>query len=393
MNKPNASYGKRFRLPAVLLISIGHHIHDIYTSFLAPILPLLITKLGMNYTLAGFLSVIQRIPALFNPFVGIIAENLRIRYLVILTPATTAIFMSLIGVAPNYIFLAVILFFAGLSSTFFHVPTPVMIKQVSGNQLGKGMSFYMLGGEFARTVGPVVILGAVSLWGLEGTYRLIPFGVVTSLVLFWKLKNVDVRSVQPKDSSQVGYWQTFKKFLPVFLGIASMSIFWGGMKAALTLYLPTYLNLRGSGLWFSGISLSALQLAGAIGALLAGSFSDRRGRMNTLLMVAFALPLLMLLFVHVTGIAVIPVLLVTGFFLFAPTPIFLAIIHELKTTHMPFVNGIFMTINFFISSVMMMLVGYLSDTLGMVLTFKITALMAILAIPFALRLKIKGDVG
>jgi len=60
---------------------------------------------------------------------------------------------------------------------------------------------------------------------------------------------------------------------------------------------------------------------------------------------------------------------------------------------MPFVNGIFMTINFFISSVMMMLVGYLSDTLGMVLTFKITALMAILAIPFALRLKIKGDVG
>ena len=39
---------------------------------------------------------------------------------------------------------------------------------------GKGMSYYMVGGELARTAGPMIILGVISWWGLEGTWRLIP---------------------------------------------------------------------------------------------------------------------------------------------------------------------------------------------------------------------------
>ena len=162
-------FNNKFNTIRVASISVAHHIHDIYTSFLAPILPLLMEKFGITYTLAGLLSLIQRIPSLANPFIGMVADKVSVRYFIILTPALTAISMSLIGVAPSYIFAAILLLVSGISSTLFHVPAPVMIKHVSGNKIGKGMSFYMVGGELARTIGPVTVLGAISLWGFEGT--------------------------------------------------------------------------------------------------------------------------------------------------------------------------------------------------------------------------------
>ena len=64
---------------------------------------------------------------------------------------------------------------------------PVMMKKISGDSVGKGMSFFMLGGEIARTTAPLIIVGTVSLWGLQGTYRLIPFGILASIILFFKI--------------------------------------------------------------------------------------------------------------------------------------------------------------------------------------------------------------
>lgn len=148
-----------FQKGKVVSISIAHFVHDSYTSFLAPALPLIIEKLGISYGMTGLLAVIQRIPSLFNPFIGIIAERPVMRYMVIFSPALTALSMSLIGIAPGYIFLAIVLFFSGLSSTLWHIPTPVMVKQFSGTRTGKGMSYYMVGGELARTAGPLIILG------------------------------------------------------------------------------------------------------------------------------------------------------------------------------------------------------------------------------------------
>ena len=127
---------KKFNTGDVVTISLAHMAHDIYTSFLAPILPLIVAKLGISLSMAGMLSVIQKIPSLFNPLIGILADNFKVRYFVIFAPAITTISMSLIGLAPSYLMLAILLFIAGISSTLFHVPSPVMIRHISGKKLG-----------------------------------------------------------------------------------------------------------------------------------------------------------------------------------------------------------------------------------------------------------------
>ncbi|MCK5520443.1 MAG: MFS transporter, partial [Candidatus Marinimicrobia bacterium] len=62
---------KKFQSSKVISISSAHFFHDIYTSFLAPMLPLLIEKHGLNLSLVGMLEIVRRIPSLLNPFIGL----------------------------------------------------------------------------------------------------------------------------------------------------------------------------------------------------------------------------------------------------------------------------------------------------------------------------------
>jgi len=365
-----------FHRGKVLIISVAHFLHDSFTSFLAPALPLIIEKLGISYGLTGLLAVIQRIPSLFNPLIGIIAERPAMRYMVIFSPALTAVFMSLIGVAPGYIFLAILLFLSGISSTLWHIPTPVMVKEFSGARVGKGMSYYMVGGELARTGGPLIILGVISLWGLEGTWKMMPFGFIASVVLYLNFRNANFRpKVSPRDHMEGSYWRIFLRFSFAFLLTGGFTLFQAGMKASLTYYLPTFLTAQGNSLHYAEIALTVIQLSGAVGALFAGTISDRLGRNQTLLIISLATPLLTLLFLSLDGIWIFPVLLPLGFFLFAPTSVMLAIVQELATEKKAFVNSIYMTINFFISVMVYPVVGAIVDRHGFLPTFRTVALI------------------
>jgi FSR family fosmidomycin resistance protein-like MFS transporter len=66
-NQKNNNNDSRFQTGRILALSIGHFIHDVYSSFLSPLLPLLIEKLSLTLTQAGFLSTIMQLPALLNP--------------------------------------------------------------------------------------------------------------------------------------------------------------------------------------------------------------------------------------------------------------------------------------------------------------------------------------
>jgi FSR family fosmidomycin resistance protein-like MFS transporter len=172
---------KDFQTGNIITISIAHLVHDTYSSFLAPLLPLLIEKFSITYSLAGLFTVFQRLPSLLNPIIGLLADKLAVRYFLIAAPAITSISMSLLGAAPSYYAAAVLLLIAGLGSALFHTPAPVMVRRISGTKIGRGMSVFMFAAEFARTLGPLLALGAVSYWSLEETYKLIPIGLSSKI--------------------------------------------------------------------------------------------------------------------------------------------------------------------------------------------------------------------
>jgi FSR family fosmidomycin resistance protein-like MFS transporter len=80
---------------------------------------------------------------------------------------------------------------------------------------------------------------------------------------------------------------------------------------------------------------------------------------------------------------VFPLLALLGIFMFANGPIMLSIIHEVETNMPTFVNSVYMTINFSISSIVVFSMGVFGDTLGLHVTYTIASVMAFIAIPFA----------
>lgn len=382
--------GGKFQTGNVALLTVTHMLHDIYSSFLAPLRPLLIDKFEISLTMASLWDLFQRIPWLLNPLIGMIAERTAARYFVIVTPAITAITMSLLGVAPSFTVVSILLLVMGISSAVFHVPSPVMIKKVSGDLTGRGMSFYMFGGEMARTLGPLVITGAVSLWGLEGTWKLIPFGIIASFILYLRLRKIEISENIPHKIDDHGFWKTFKKLLPFFLILIGITFFRAIMKSGLTAFLPTYyFNEKGETLWFANSALAVFQLAGAAGTIVSGTISDRIGRKTSLLIIASITPVFMFLFIASSGILSFVFLLLLGFFIFAPGPVLLALVQDREKQKPVFANSIYMTVSFVTASIAVVMAGSLGDWIGLENTYKLSAFMALGAIPFVLLLKTK----
>ncbi len=382
-NKPD-NRSIRFHTGKILALSIGHFIHDVYSSFLSPLLPLLIEKLSLTLTQAGFLSTIMQLPALLNPYIGVLADRISVRYFVILAPAITAVPMSLIGVAPSYSILLLLLFITGISASIFHVPAPVMIAQLSASRKGRGMSFFMTGGELARTIGPLVAVAGVSLLGLEGFYPVMIFGLTSTVWLYLKLRDVPVSDVHTKRN--VSALQTWRKLRYILWPLTLILFSRGFMHAAMTAFLPTYINQETGNLWLAGIALTLFEVAGVAGVLTAGSMSDLFGRRKTLLVSLIGAPLCLFVFTLSGGWFRIAALLVTGFTLLSTTPVMLALVQEHGRHSPAAANGLFMMISFIARSAVVVVVGFIADRIGLQATYLISAAMGLVGIPFIFRL-------
>ncbi len=372
---------KKFSKTKVLSIALAHHIHDIYTSFLAPLLPLLIEKLGIPLFAAAVLQVTRNAPSLFNPFLALLAEKKGVKYFVILTPGLTAVSMSLIGLAGSFGFLFILLLVAGISAALFHIPSPVMVRDSSGDRVGTGMSWYMVGGELARTLGPLIATAAVSYWSLEETWKLMPLGLVASLLLYVKLKDYKGQEIHRKTSEQQGAGKILLTYRAFFLSLAGFTMFNSAMKTALTLYLPVYLVEKGASLWSAGFSLSLLQGFGVAGVFCSGYISDRMGRRGTLIVSALGTVLFMGLFSVFNSLILLSFL---GFFLFASGPVLLAIVQETKTRMPTFMNGMYMSVNFGVGSLIALVVGFLGDRFGLETAYYICSFLGLGIIPMAI---------
>jgi FSR family fosmidomycin resistance protein-like MFS transporter len=366
----------------VVTITVAHLVHDTYTAFLAPLLPAFIAKLSLTKTEAGALTVFMQGPSVLQPYIGYLADRFSLRYFVILGPAVTATMMSLLGIAPRYAVLALFLTVVGLSSAAFHAVAPVMAGRLSGLSLGRGMGFWMVGGELGRTLGPIIVVTVVTVLSLEGTPWLMTGGLLASFMLYVLLRDVPGRS--PEVRPAISFRQGLRMMRPLLVPLVCIITARVFMLAALTTYLPVFLTEEGASLWLAGASLTVLEAAGAAGALAGGSLSDRLGRRLVLFVAMLATPLFMLIFLATNGWIRFPLLLVLGFTSLSIAPVIMALVQESFPENRALANGVYMGLAFVIRSGAVVMLGALADLFGLRLAFTISAVIALLGLPLLL---------
>ncbi len=377
-----------FHLPQVLALSAGHFAHDLYTSLLAPWLPLIIRKLGLSLFQAGSLSVFLQIPSLLNPWLGSMVDRGGFaRALVIVTPALTGTAMSFIGMAPSYGVVAVLLLTAGISVAALHVSAPVAMAEAAGARTGLGMSFHMLGGELARTIGPLLAAQIVTWYGLDGSWRVFPGGLVASALLWWQLDRMRSNTSKRKPAKLFQVWRRMRRVILVILGLVVARLF---LTSTITTYLPTFLFSQGQSLWLSNIALSIFEIAAAAGVMTSGALSDKLGRKRIILWAAVASPPLMGLFLLVDGWLRMLVLLAMGAVSLSTTPVLMALMIESAGEDRAAANGTFTMMSFASRSLVVPAVGALADVIGLRGAYWICAGIGLVGIPFALMLPNDG---
>jgi FSR family fosmidomycin resistance protein-like MFS transporter len=372
-----------FQKKRIWTISAAHFFHDIYPAFFAPVLPLLISKFGLSLAAAGSLDIARKLPSLMTPLIGYIADRKPVKYFIIATPAVTAASMSLLGTAENYPIAVILLFFAGLSTNCFHVPAPVIVKYFAGHKVKKGMSYFMSAGAIAGTVGTFTITMTIAYLGFEKSWILMFPGILISIILFFRFR--DISKLHPNTLVQTkNKLHSTKSFIPFFIILIIVMFFRAAMTLAFTLYLPVYLIQKGTSLQLAGLSLSLLHLSGAAGMIITGKFSDKvsSAKMISVLLILSAAS--MWTFTNMTENFFFSsiLLVIQGFVMFSISPLLLALVQHLKSKRPAFVNSIYFTLGFIVNTIGVILLGICGDLFGLQNTFEICSILPLLSIPF-----------
>jgi len=372
---------KNNKLWQAAMLSSSHFLNDVFTSILSPLLPLLILNFSLSKFEAGMLAAFVSWPSITQPIWGRLADKVNLQKYIFLFPFITATFMSLVGAAPNTIFLSVFLLVAGLSSACFHAVAAPIAGKASGRSSGKGLSLWMIGGEMGFTVGPILIIAFTNIFSLQKTPYLIILAAFAAIFLYFRLNRIDViknHTPAPQGSFKESFKIVSPMMIPIILVAASRAM----LQSATNVYIPTYLTEQGVDLWVAGTALSLIMGGGILGTIVGGIYKDRIGGKPVLLASLIGSTLFFFVFLFTTGILQIATLLLTGIFSGVYLPVALSMIQEYSPQNRSFANGTYLASLFTIGAISNMVVGALYDTYGSTQSFLISGIISLLSIVF-----------
>ncbi len=401
---PTSEVGKLQVIPLVSL-ALTHGFNDAYVAFLAPLLPMLISKLGLSLTLAGLLvSVLSVSTSLAQPIFGYVIDRTQWVSFLMIAPAVTGLSLSLLGLANSYAMIIVLLVGGGLSTAIFHPQAMSVVPSIGGRRRGTAMSVFNAGGALGYSLGPLFILSIVEAWGLRSSYWAAVPGVLLSLLLFRvvsfsgnKKREGATRKSRHGRGKKPEHVETTSGGLgEIFAGLDRRWFLMGQLWLILMLratvsssfvnFLPVILEQKAWSSLAVGVALFIFTGSGALGGFVGGYLSDQFNRRIVILgALVIALPVLWFL-LRVEGWPFFLLLALAGASLNSVIPVALVFAQEIIPENVATVSGIMSGGGFGVGGVLVSAVGWLADRIGLALALDWTMglLVVAVAVTFAL---------
>jgi FSR family fosmidomycin resistance protein-like MFS transporter len=310
----------------------GHFINDLYSSTIFPLLPLLKTQLALTTTQVFWLAPLYAISSsLLQPLYGFISDRYARRFFAVFGPTITGVFVSLIGLAPSYAILVMLLVAGGIGIGSFHPQGAAMAAAASSDRRRMAMAVFSASGTVGFAIGPVAIALIVGAYGLDKTYYLIGLGPIMSAILFRLCPPLEAPAKPAPGAARIK-WQlatalhaAWKPLLLLYV----ITVIRSGMQMVTNNYLPFLLQERGYNVAGTGAVHTVFLLLGGVGGLVGGFMAERlSGRAVTFYSGLLSGPLLAAAFLT-TGPLSIALLGIAGFVLLSTLPVNVAMAQEL----------------------------------------------------------------
>lgn len=358
----------------IVSLSAAHFFNDGYSNFLGPLLPLLVTKLSLTIAQAGWLAAVSTISTSFTqPFYGYLSDRYRKVSFTIFGPLITAVFMSCIGLAPNFLVLATLLAFAGIGVASFHPQAAALVASVSSKHRGLGMSIFVSSGSFGFAVSPVFVTYAVTLLGLQRSYLIMIPGIIAVTILYFLIpKVVSSRSVPLKMSLRGSLGPVWRPLLILYLLVVLRS----AVQMSFLNFLPLYFTQQGNDLIFGGKMAALFMFFGALGGLVGGAVSDRVGGRKIIIFSMLLTTPTLAAFLLSNGPIAMFWLALGGFILLCTLPVNVVMGQQLLPQRASMVSALMMGFAWGLAGMLVPVVGSLADHMGLG-----NALLALITLP------------
>lgn len=355
----------RHPLAIAAAISALHGFNDAYTAFLPPLLPRIMDKLGLSITLAAILMMTLSLAAsLAQPALGHLADRWGRRLLVVGGPILSAVFLSLIGRAPSFSMLLLLLAIGGLGSAAFHPPGASMaVRAESGRGSGVRHAVFSFGGAAGYALGPLVAVGLVARSGLEGMWIAMVPTVILAVAVYGVLPRGSGRAAGTPPPSPRAVMRLLRGPLGLVFGISAASAF--VQRLFLTME-PIVVATAGGSERTGAVVLTAYLAGQAAGTLVGGFLADRVDRRRLLaVLCALSVPTHVLAFLLPDGgVASLAVAATAGLVNQAILPPVVVIALELAPGSAAMSSGVVMGLAWAVGSIGVLGAGVLGDVVG-----------------------------
>jgi FSR family fosmidomycin resistance protein-like MFS transporter len=360
--------------PTVLLLAGAHFVVDGYGNIFAPLLPLLIPRLGLSLAAAGTLTMIYQIAASVSQVgFGHLADTWRPRVLLMAGPVVAVAVLSLVGLATSPIMLAVILFAGGLGGAAFHPPAAALAHRLGGERPGLAMSVHITGGTLGFSMGPLLFAPVAERFGLEWTPLLALPGLAVIALFLRRVPGSPPRQGPP--ASLAGLWPYARPLGLLYVIVVLRTL----TSLAFATFVPVMMTRRGYTVAQAGTTVALYLFASGIGGFFGGPAADRYGPRRV---IAWSLVLSTPFLVAaplVSGWLFIALLAVGGLFLQSTLPVNVVFGQALAPVSAATVSSLMMGFAWGTGGLSVPFVGMVADRIGIEATLAWLAVVPLLA--------------
>ncbi len=389
-------------LPLFVLAHFGHHL---LTALPVPLLPMIRSDFGLDYTHAGFVVSAFNIAYGFGQLpAGWLADRLGPRLLITVGICGVAMAGFCVGLTHTFALMVFFMAVMGILGGGYHpAAPPVIFSSVEPRNQGRALGFHAVGGGASFFLAPILAAGIASFWGWRGAFIVLAVPAIAFGFFFhWILGRQTVISgprIRPDEVSPPEHFPPGR--LRRLVAFIILSTFNGAMMLATVAFIPLYLvDHFHIGKEQAGALFALIYFAGLWVSPLGGYLSDRLGRIPVILVVCLISgPAVYLLNWVSAGWGISALLLSMGLIIYTRMPVAEAyVISQTSERNRSAVLGIYFFSSMEGGGILTPLMGYSIDRLGFYDSFTIAAaamVIVTLACSFFLRenrdLQMKGQ--
>lgn len=360
------------RLPSALVyVALAHLVLEFTNNYLPVLYPRIAPALGLSFAQIGVIALVSSTAySLTLPVFGYFSDRGNPVWIVSLSVLWIGVAMGLVGLAPSYATLLLLVALGGLGSAAFHPPATIVAAANSGERRGSGLSVFSVGGNVGAALSPLWMAFAVGALGLAGTLTILPVALVFGVLFFIQMRRSMALSSVSKSSSSASSLDSF--LLGMILIICAM-MFRSWYQVAFMTYLPTWVEGSGGSLSESGRLLAVFLFSISAGSVLGGVSSDRFGPLAVLIVALATLPLFHWAAMQSTGVTQLTMIGLAGVAVGCTFPTSIVLVLDAWPHQAGVATGLLMGLGWWPGGLGASLTGVLADA------YSLTAALSILA--------------